>query len=191
MAEAIVFDYSIHRHLLSSFVDIHMDVIENEDREMTFIPPLQRVDILQWWEDYAKQPAERRTLIMVLEKNLAEVEELAGFVMLGKPWSQTGPFRGYIEKLIVSSRYRQQGIAKRLMKKLEEVARSDGRILLMLDTEEGSTAEFVYPRMGYIEMGRIPNYAISPSAPEKGRLTTGVFFYKDLENKSSLSKTGI
>ena len=48
----------------------------------------------------------------------------------------------------------------------------------MLDTEEGSDAEFVYPRLGWKEVGRIPDYGYSP---KDHRLVTGVFFYKALE----------
>jgi len=58
-------------------------------------------------------------------------EELAGYVMLGMPVTETGPFRGSVEKLMVSPKYRQKGIAGRLMAKLEEVARAEGRTLLV------------------------------------------------------------
>lgn len=49
----------------------------------------------------------------------------------------------------------------------------------MLDTIIGSAAEFVYPKFGWIEVGRVPKYGISP---EDGRLVDELFFYKDLRN---------
>ncbi|KAF4624524.1 hypothetical protein G7Y89_g13648 [Cudoniella acicularis] len=76
-------------------------------------------------------------------------EEVIGVVMLSMPVAQTGPFRGIVEKL------------------------------LMLDTEVGSPAELVYPKLGYIEIGIVPAYEISPL---DGSLKDGRLFYKDLRN---------
>ena len=56
---------------------------------------------------------------------------VAGVVMLSKPVSQTGPFRGIVEKLFVAPSWRRKGVAKLLMRKLEEVARRDGRTMLV------------------------------------------------------------
>lgn len=50
-------------------------------------------------------------------------EEVAGVVMLGMPFAQTGPFRGVVEKLLVRPEYRKRGIAKAMMGVLEGVAR--------------------------------------------------------------------
>lgn len=46
----------------------------------------------------------------------------------------------------------------------------------MLDTETGSVAEEVYRKFGYIELGKVPNYSISPGGGQK----TETFFYKHL-----------
>jgi hypothetical protein len=46
-----------------------------------------------------------------------------------------------------------------------------------LDTTIGSGAEFVYPKMGYQEIGIVPNYGVSP---RDGSLVDEMFFYKDL-----------
>jgi hypothetical protein len=52
----------------------------------------------------------------------------------------------------------------------------------LLDTETGSKAEKVYPRLGYIEYGKIPDYSVSP----EGRvLKNETFFYKDLRVAAS------
>ena len=58
-------------------------------------------------------------------------EELAGYVMLGMPPSHTGPFRGIVEKLLVPPEHRKKGIARALMRKVEDVAREVGRTLLV------------------------------------------------------------
>ncbi len=96
-------------------------------------------------------------------------EELAGYVMLGMPFGQTEPFRGIVEKLLVPPEHRNKGIAKKLMGKLQQVTRKEGRLSLvgcepesskrghwswvqLLDTKKGSPAEAVYPRLGYVKL---------------------------------------
>lgn len=100
-----------------------------------------------------------------------------GYVCLMMPASETGPFRGEVNKLMVSPRHRRKGVARRVMEKLEEVGRERGRTLLILDTTIGLPAEQVYPKLGWKEWGVLPNYGISP---EDGRLVDERFFYKDL-----------
>ena len=58
-------------------------------------------------------------------------QEVAGVVMLAMPFSQTGPFREGIEKLLVSANWRRRGIARALLGILEGVARERGRTLLV------------------------------------------------------------
>jgi GNAT superfamily N-acetyltransferase len=103
--------------------------------------------------------------------------EVSGVVSLSTPFSQTGPFRALVEKLFVSPLHRRQGIARRLMVKLEDLSMAAGRWSLMLDTEVGSPAEHVYPRLGYERLGVVREYGISP---KDGRLVDEVWFWKDL-----------
>ncbi|KAG5913927.1 hypothetical protein E4U53_004746 [Claviceps sorghi] len=44
-------------------------------------------------------------------------------------------------------------------------------------TRDTAAEKYVYAQLGFIEFGRLPNYAITPVS---GRLVDGVFFYKDL-----------
>lgn len=46
----------------------------------------------------------------------------------------------------------------------------------MLDTETGTVAEHLYRKLGYVEVGKIPEFAISPG----GGLKSETFFYKQL-----------
>ncbi|KAL8879167.1 MAG: hypothetical protein Q9198_003174 [Flavoplaca austrocitrina] len=103
--------------------------------------------------------------------------------MLSKPQAETGPFRGMVEKLLVSPKWRKKGVGKALMKGLEDVARAKGKTLLMLDTETGSPAEEFYPALGYAKVGIIPNFGISP---KDGTLKSETFFYKDLSSSNPL-----
>ena len=56
---------------------------------------------------------------------------LTGYVSLSKPMSETGPFRGPVEKLLVNPRFRKRGIARQMMGEIEVVARKEGRTLLV------------------------------------------------------------
>lgn len=96
--------------------------------------------------------------------------DVTGVVMLRKPEAETGPFRGMVEKLLVSPDWRRKGVGRALMKGLEDVARERGKTLLvcsdvkpgdgdaegpwsqMLDTETGSLAENFYPGLGYVKV---------------------------------------
>lgn len=50
----------------------------------------------------------------------------------------------------------------------------------MTDAETGTTAELVYKKLGFTEVGKIPSYGLSPnSAP--GELREETFFYKLLK----------
>lgn len=46
----------------------------------------------------------------------------------------------------------------------------------MIDTESNKGAEELYRKLGYIEVGRIPNYSLKPY----GGMSDETFFYKQL-----------
>ena len=104
--------------------------------------------------------------------------ELAGYAYLQSNATETGPFRGEVLKLLVDPKFRRRGVASAVMAKVEEVAAEQGLTQLVLDTEEGSGAEFLYPKLGYTRVGVVPQEGISP---EDGRLVNEIFFYKHLE----------
>jgi ribosomal protein S18 acetylase RimI-like enzyme len=56
---------------------------------------------------------------------------------------------------------RRLGIARSLMVAIEEVARSAGKQLLVLDTIAEGAAEGLYRSLGYETAGQIPQYAMS------------------------------
>jgi GNAT superfamily N-acetyltransferase len=81
-----------------------------------------------------------------------------------------------VQKLFVMSSHRGQGISSRLLEELERYARSAGRTLLVLDTEQDSLAETVYRRFGWQRAGAIPGFALTP----QGKLHATVYYYKSL-----------
>ena len=62
------------------------------------------------------------------------------------------------------------------MAAIEQEARSAGRSLLVLDTEQGKAAEAMYERSGWIRVGEIPRFASSPD----GHLHGTVIFYRNI-----------
>lgn len=60
-----------------------------------------------------------------------EEEVLVGYVMMTKPITETGPFRGSVEKLLVNPRFRRRGIARVMMEMVEVVGKECGRTLLV------------------------------------------------------------
>lgn len=49
----------------------------------------------------------------------------------------------------------------------------------MTDAETGSPAEEIYRKFGFVEVGKIPGYGISPNNPS-GEFRDETFFYKQL-----------
>jgi GNAT superfamily N-acetyltransferase len=103
-----------------------------------FLPPLKTDLMTEWWKRRCNEASNtdilsgERYIIMQLAPNpTTGEEEVAGIVMLAAPFNETGPFRGYVEKLLVCPQHRRKGIARTIMTKLDEVAKEKGRLLLV------------------------------------------------------------
>jgi ribosomal protein S18 acetylase RimI-like enzyme len=158
---AIVFDPKQHSHLLTSFIDIHIACVLNDNLVATFLPPFtaeKREIMTRWWTARFEEVSQGRRMIFISLANSKDADEmpitktshdlyespaiapgntstdeqvLAGYVSLDMPFSETGPFRGPIEKLLVNPRYRRRGIARMMMDLLEVEAKKVGRPLLV------------------------------------------------------------
>ena len=62
------------------------------------------------------------------------------------------------------------------MAAIEDLARADGRWLLILDTTTGSDADRLYRRLGWTPFGEVPNHALRAD----GTLSDTTYFFKDL-----------
>lgn len=103
-------------------------------------------------------------------------EALVGTVTLALARQDNGGHRAEVAKLMVHPATRRQGIARLLLDRLEEKARTLGRTLLVLDTVTGGTAEGMYARFGYQRVGVIPDFA----AGARGGFEATTVFYKRL-----------
>jgi ribosomal protein S18 acetylase RimI-like enzyme len=100
--------------------------------------------------------------------------EIVGSVQLELAMKANGRHRGEVQKLMVHRLCRGQGIAGQLMAAVEGAAKEAERSLLVLDTRRGDTADRLYRKLGWIEAGIIPQFAISAG----GTLDDTVIFYK-------------
>ena len=104
-------------------------------------------------------------------------ERIVGTVQLDLDMPPNQQHRAAVAKLLVHPAARRRGIAKALMIALEEIARSEGRSLLTLDTVSGSNAELLYRSLDYIAVGIIPRFARGALTPE---LEGTTIMYKEL-----------
>jgi GNAT superfamily N-acetyltransferase len=95
-------------------------------------------------------------------------------VVLSMPPNQ--PHRAEIARMLVRRSARRQGIARRLMERAEQEARTEGKSLLVLDAVTGGDAARLYDRLGWTTVGVIPGYALYPD----GRPCDTTVFFKVL-----------
>ena len=117
-------------NLLPQLAQIHAACIKHDNQLATFLPPLSHLRMLDYWREVSSDVEKGRTVI-ILQFTDAEEGEVAGYVCLMMPVTETGPFRGEVNKLMVSPRHRRKGVARRVIELLEEVARERGRGLLV------------------------------------------------------------
>jgi GNAT superfamily N-acetyltransferase len=117
-------------HLLPQLAQIQADCITHDKQLATFLPPLSHVRMLDYWREISSDVEKGRTVV-VLQFADENESEVAGYVCLMMPVTETGPFRGEVNTLMVNPRHRRKGVARRVMGLLEDVARERGRHLLV------------------------------------------------------------
>ena len=118
------------KQLLPEIAQIHSECITYDHQLATFLPPLSHTRMLDYWLSLSEDIEKSRTAL-ILQFAAEDEAEVAGYVCLMMPATETGPFRGEVNKLMVSPKHRRKGVARRVMEKLENVARERGRDLLV------------------------------------------------------------
>jgi ribosomal protein S18 acetylase RimI-like enzyme len=157
---------SIGEHI-DELSELLIQVVE-DGASIGFLPPLKLSDATKYWENVLTP----EVILFVAKIN----NQIVGSVQLHLCTKQNGGHRAEIAKLMTHPNYRRNGIGRSLMQKAEERAKQEGRSLLVLDTREGDPSNHLYTSLGYIQAGRIPNYAKSTS----GELHATIFYYKIL-----------
>ncbi|QCR33092.1 GNAT family N-acetyltransferase [Lysinibacillus sp. SGAir0095] len=155
---------SIEDHI-EELSELLIRVVE-DGASIGFLPPLQLSDAKKYWENVLSPDV----LLYVAKKN----NQIVGSIQLHLSAKPNGRHRAEIAKLMTDTNFRRNGIGRSLMKKAEEQAIQQGRSLIVLDTREGDPSNLLYTSMGYIEAGKIPNYAESSD----GLFHSTVYYYK-------------
>jgi ribosomal protein S18 acetylase RimI-like enzyme len=127
----------------------------HEGASVGFILPFDMEDAHAYWRDNVAPPhadGKRVVLIATLDRAIAGTAQLDFDAMPSKR------HHGEVSKVLVDPRHRRAGVARALMREIEQRASATGRWLLTLDTA-GDAAEALYRSLGYSLAGAIPHYA--------------------------------
>lgn len=160
---------------LSELVELLRDVVDG-GAAVGFLPPLATQEAVSYWRSLLDDLDHgSRILLGAFQGDMSE-GVLVGSVQLELAKRPNGRHRAEVQKMMVHSTVRRQGIAQALMTALETAAVEAGRSLLVLDTRQGDPSEALYRKLGYTVAGVIPNYARSAN----GELHNTVLYYKVL-----------
>lgn len=126
-----------------------------------FMLPFSQDEAKAWW---TRQRADIAAGDRIVFGAMTPGGRLIGTVSLLVATPPNQRHRADVSKMLVHPDGRRQGIGEALLAALEVEARRMGKTLLTLDTVSDSAAERLYKRIGWQSAGRIPNYALSPSA---------------------------
>ncbi|MBL4906392.1 MAG: GNAT family N-acetyltransferase [Sneathiella sp.] len=154
----------------------------NSGASVGFILPYSMNDSRTFWQNVvflSLKDGKGIFLVAVIQ------DKVVGTVQLSLQMPPNQSHRGEITKLLVHPEFRNQGIARQLMRAVEKRARDLGKSLLTLDTRTGDTAEPLYTSLGFQTAGVIPGYC---RAPETDRYDATTYMYKAL-HKSKINDT--
>lgn len=158
---------SLDTNALQQLADMLIRVVE-EGASIGFLAPVSPEEAAGYWE----QVIEPGVILFTAEQE----GSIVGTVQLHPAMKRNASHRAEIVKLMVDPGRRKQGIARQLMQAAERKAADLGRTLLILDTRAGDPSNKLYLSMGYVEAGRIPEFARSSN----GSLDDTVIYYKRL-----------
>lgn len=126
---------------------------------ISFIDPFEIDDAKKFWQENVRPGVVAGTRNVLVAKVRGAV---AGSVQLDCDTPPNQKHRAEVAKLLVHPDYRRQGLAKKLMRSLEDLAQRRKRCLITLDTRTGDKAEPLYGALGYVTVGSIPGFARDP-----------------------------
>jgi len=157
---------------VEALADVLIDCVEG-GASVSFMLPLARDKALAFWRGVAEGVARNERALLIAENGEGEI---LGTVQLVLAQPDNQPHRADVAKMLVCRKARRQGIAQGLMAALEEVAREEGKSVLVLDTVTGGDAERLYERAGWQRAGTVPKYALMPD----GEFCATTFYYRHL-----------
>lgn len=152
--------------------DVLIDCVEG-GASVSFMLPLARQTAVDFWRGVADGVA-RDERVLLIAKNSAGT--IIGTVQMIVSLPENQPHRADIAKLLVHRSARRRGVAQRLMEAIEQMAQTERKSVLVLDTATGGAAERLYEGAGWQRVGVVPNYALMPD----GAFCATTFFYKQV-----------
>jgi GNAT superfamily N-acetyltransferase len=152
-----------------ALADVLIDCIDG-GAGVSFLHPLEPAKAQAFWREVAEDVATGRRALLVAEDGAG----IVGTVQLVLAQPENQPHRADLSKMLVHRRARRRGLGAALIEAAEQTARECGKTLLVLDTNEGSDAERLYERMGWVRVGVIPQFSIEP----RGGLRGTTLFYR-------------
>ena len=157
--------------LTSGLADLLADAV-NGGASVGFITPFGPREAADWWRSLSADIESGRVILLAARQG----DRIVGTVQLRLAPLPNSRHRAEVAKLLVHRDARRRGIARALLAAIEDVARREGRTLLVLDTISGSEADHLYRALGWTEVGSVPNYAAMPD----GTLAPTTYFYREL-----------
>lgn len=143
----------------------------NSGASVGFLVPIEKNEVLNYWREVNHKLAQGSSRLWIA----IQQGKIVGSVQLSLVSKKNGVHRAEVEKLMVLTTARKQGIATLLMNELEKFAREKDLRLLVLDTREGDVSELLYSKIGFVRVGVIPNFAISSNGNYDG---TAIYYKK-------------
>ncbi|MDC5123582.1 GNAT family N-acetyltransferase [Acinetobacter baumannii] len=144
----------------------------NNGASIGFLAPIEKNEIVNYWREVNHKLVQGNSRLWVaIQKGT-----IIGSVQLSVVGKKNGVHRAEVEKLMVLTSLRKQGIATLIMNELENFAREKGLRLLVLDTREGDVSELLYSKIGFVRVGVIPSFALSSNGNYDGT----AIYYKSL-----------
>lgn len=156
---------------LRALAELLVDAVDS-GAAVSFLAPLPMKRALDFWRT-SIETSDTRSVFLVAR----DADEIIGTVQLHPAWAPNQPYRAEVSKLLVHLRARRRGVGRALMRAIEDQALVGGFRLLTLDAKRGTPAEALYRKLGWTEVGTIPEFALDPDGVTPH---DAVVFYKDL-----------
>jgi GNAT superfamily N-acetyltransferase len=177
--EIVALDPTGYEAAIPSLAALIVDAVEG-GASVNFMPGVTEAEAAQWWQARIPDVADG-TITPFVAKEPA-TNTIVGSTIVIRSRNTNAQHRAEIGKVLVHRSFRRTGVGRALMGAAETRARTDGRWLLILDTEAGSAADTFYRSLGWQVLGTMPNHAYRSD----GQLAPTTYFWKDLREKVRL-----
>ncbi len=161
---------SVNESDIAALAALLVDCVEG-GASVGFLHPLPLDKARAFWHQVADAVAQGQRAVLVAEDDSG----ILGTVQLVLAQPDNQPHRADLSKMLVLRRARRSGLGAALVRAAEQLARADGKTLLVLDTANDN-AERLYTRLGWQRCGMVPGYALLPD----GKPCDTTYFYRVL-----------